>query len=243
MLWTALVCVALVFGVLVAGAASFLWEVGVQLLIAEDWPKTTFVYEYDSGGDRKLTTLYRLTYYGRNDWYEEVLYSEPVVLAHGTFPQPESTRRMKGRVHTVHELGSGRTETEVIDENTTFHPSGWFVPMPFFLHEANRDGIPRLVETSTKVCFRVRGVGSDVVATLCWDNAPAWRFDSPHGYFLLLDDRRGIPLGGSQFRMLEVWVEDFQQPVGWSLRKASLAAREDWGKAAALWWLLVVLER
>ena len=240
MLWTTLAGAALVFGVLVAGAASFLWEIGLQWLIAEDWPKTTFVYEYESSGDRKLTTIYRLTYYGRNDWYEETLYSEPVVLAHGTFPQPEYTRRMKGRLYTEHELGSGRIETEVIEENTTFLPSGRFIPVPFALHETNRSGSPRLVETSTKACFRKRGVPGDAAATTCRDNAIAWRFDNPHGHFLLLDDRRGMPMGGSSFKMIEVRVEDVQQPVGWSLPRAALEMPEGRRRAAALWWLFVL---
>ena len=94
MLWIPLVGIILVLGVLLAGAASFLWEIGLQLGIAEGWPETTFVYEHESGGDRKVITRYRLTYYGRNDWFEKVLPSEPVVLPHGTFPQPQYMRRM-----------------------------------------------------------------------------------------------------------------------------------------------------
>ena len=218
---TVLVCGLLVLGVLLVGAVSFLWEIGLQEFIAEDWPKTTFVYEYESSGDPKLTTRYRLTYYGRNDWYEEPLSSEPVGLAHGTFPQLESTRRMKGRVYTEHHLGTGLTETEVIGENTIFSPSGWFIPRPFALHEVNHDGSPRRVETPAKVCFRKRGVPGDAAATTCRDNATAWRFDYRRGHSMLLDDRRGIPLGGSAFKIIEVRVEDYQQPVEWSPTRAA----------------------
>ena len=237
---TVIICVLLVLGVLIAGAVSFLWKVGVQELIAEDWPETTFIYEHESGGDRKLITRYRVTYYGRNDWYEEVLPSEPVVLPHGTFPQPQYTRRMEGRVYTEHNLDSGLTETEVIGENTTFSPSGWFFPQSFALHEVHRSGSPRLLRTDATVCFRARGTPRDGVGTACRNNSRAWRFDGRHGHFMLLDDRRGIPLGGSSYRMIEVRVNDYQKPVGFSLHRAALDMGEDWRRGAALWWLFVV---
>ena len=57
---------------------------------------------------------------------------------------------------------------------------------------------------------------------------------------MLLDDRRGIPLGGSAFTMIEVRVEDYQKPVGFSRHRTALEIREDWKRGAALWWLFVV---
>ena len=239
---TVMICALLVLGVLFAGAASFLWDIGLRLIIAEDWPETTFIYEYEQGssGDRKVITRYRLTYYGRNDWYEEVLPSEPVVLPHGTFPQPRSTRRMEGRVYTEHDLDTGLTETEVIGESTIFSPSGWFFPQPFALHEVNWDGSPRLVETDVKVCFRAREIPDNAAGMTCRNNAPAWRFDGRHGHSMLLDDRRGIPMGGSSFKMSEVRVEDHQKPVEWNLPRAVSEMRENRWRGAALWGLFVV---
>lgn len=240
MLWIPLVGIILVLGVLLAGAASFLWEIGLQLGIAEGWPETTFVYEHESGGDRKVITRYRLTYYDRNDWFEKVLPIEPVVLPHGTFPQPQYMRRMEGRVYTEHDLDTGLTETELIGGNTTFSPSGWFIPQPLALHEVNRDGSPRLVQTDARVCSRALGTPSDVAGKFCQNNAPAWRFDDRHGHSMFLDDRRGIPLGGSAFTMVGVRVEDYQKPVGLSLPRAASEMREDWRRGAALWWIFVV---
>ena len=235
--WIPLVGITLVLGVLLAGAASFLWDIGLQLGIAEGWPETTFVYEHGHGhgsdGDRKFITRYRLTYYGRNDWFEEV-------LPHGTFPQPRSTRRMEGRVYTEHDLDTGLTETEVIGESTIFSPSGWFFPQPFALHEVNWDGSPRLVETDVKVCFRAREIPGNVAGMACRNNAPAWRFDRRQGHSMFLDDRRGIPMGGSSFKMIEVRVEDYQKPIGFARHRAAMQIREDWRRAAALWWLFVL---
>ena len=215
--------------------SGFLWDIGLQLGIAEGWPETTFVYEHGHGsdGDRKFITRYRLTYYGRNDWFEEV-------LPHGTFPQPRSTRRMEGRVYTEHDLDTGLTETEVIGESTIFSSSGWFFPQPFALHEVNWDGSPRLVETDVKVCSRAREIPGNAAGMACRNNAPAWRFDGRHGHHMLLDDRRGITLGGSAFKMIEVRVEEYQKPVGWSMLRAASEMQENRSSGAALWWFFVV---
>ena len=242
----ALICGLLVLGVLMAGGASFLWDIGLRLVLFEGWPETTFIYEHEqeSGADRKFITRYRLTYYGRNDWYEEVLPSEPGMLPHVSFPLPGSTRRMEGRLYTEHDLDSGITETEVIGENTTFAPSGMFLLFPFALHEANLGGSPRRVETDTTVCFRAREIPGQIAGMTCRNNAPTWRFDGRHAHHMFLDDRRGIPLGrssfSSSFRMIEVRVGDHQQPVGWSLIRAASEMREDWRRGAALWWLFAV---
>ena len=240
--WIPLVGITLVLGVLLAGAASFLWDIGLRSIRFEEWPETTFIYEYEqgSGGDRKFITRYRLTYYGRNDWFEEVLPSEPVVLPHGTFPQPRSTRRMEGRVYTEHDLDTGLTKTEVIGENTTFSPSGWFLPFPFALREVDLGGSPRRVQTDARVCFRARETPDNVAGMACRNNAPAWRFDGRHGHSMFLDDRRGIPMGGSSFKMIEVRVEDHQKPVEWSLPRAVSEMQENRWRGAALWWLFVV---
>lgn len=240
--WITLVGIALFLGVLLAGAASFLWDIGVRWPLVQDWPEATFIYEREQmwGGDRKLITRYRLTYCGRNDWYEEALPSEPVVLPHGTFPQPRGTRRMEGRLYTEHDQDTGLTETEVIGENTTFSPSGWFLPIPFALHESHLRGSPRRVKTDARVCFRAGGTPGDAAGMLCDDSGPAWRFDVRSSHIMLLDDRRGIPVGSSSFKMIEVRVEDHQKPVEWSPARAALEMREDWRRAAALWWFFVV---
>ena len=96
------------------------------------------------------------------------------------------------------------------------------------------------METDVKVCFRAREIPGNVAGMACRNNAPAWRFDRRQGHSMFLDDRRGIPMGGSSFKMIEVRIEDYQKPIGFARHRAALQIREDWRRAAALWWLFVL---
>lgn len=169
-----------------------------------DWPPLIIYYEFTATMDdgEEGTIKYKLTYYSRDHWREDIIAAPPLSGPSGTFSLEGMYDVVKDGLHYKYDPNSDNVHMAVLEDGTSLMPGmGDLSPMPLerLTRIYGREPVP--VETDTRSCFE----------EVCQENARGWSFDLKQQH-VYANDVRGIPIRLDMLDITEVLVNDVQRP-------------------------------